>query len=202
LAHPARNQNRRWSHLGKLVSLDQDNAEIPAGKAIVKGRSVALEFPLVDGTFKGESSGDGSQLVGTWTQGVPLPLISKRTGKVPASEPAKPPAAAAPSPFGAPVEVAIPAPPIPFRGPGGQSHLIYELHITNFSRETQNLSRIEVFVDTGSIASFDGRELLDALVQPGIESNDARKIGPGLRAAAFLSVPLRDGARPANCVIA
>jgi hypothetical protein len=185
-------------YLGKLATLDQGDAEIPVGKATVDGPSVTLDFPLVSASFKGELSADGSQLEGTWTQGDPLPLTFNRTGKAPASEPPKPPAIAAPSPFGAPVEVAVPAPPIPFRGAAGQSHLIYELHITNFSHETQNLTRIEVLGDKGSMASFEGKELLDTLMQPGGEPGDARKIGPGLRAVAFLSVPLRDGMAPAK----
>jgi hypothetical protein len=185
-------------YLGNLVSLDQGSADIPVGKAAVGGRSVALEFPLVNGTYTGELSADGSQLIGTWTQGGPLPLTFKRASKAPASVPAKPPAAASSPPFGVEVEVAIPAPPIPFRGAGGQSHLIYELHITNFSSETQNLSRIEVLGDAGSMGSFEGKELLDTLMQPGGKTDDARKIGPGLRAVAFLSVPLRDGVAPAK----
>jgi hypothetical protein len=131
-------------YLGELVSVDQGNAEIPIGKAAVDGRSVTLEFPLVSGTFKGELSIDGSQLTGTWSQGAPLPLTFKRTGKGAAAEPPKQVEAHAPSPFGAPVDVVVPAQPIPFRGAGGQSHLIYELHITNFSPVEQNLTRIEV----------------------------------------------------------
>ncbi len=185
-------------YLGTLVTIDQGNAKIPVGKATVDGRSVVLEFQLVNGNFRGELNADGSQVVGTWTQGEPLPLTFKRTGKAPAYQPPKPPAIPAPSPFGAPVEVIIPAPPIPFRGAAGQSHLMYELHITNFSAETQNLTRVEVLGDTGSMASFEGKELLDTLMQPGNKTNDARKIGPGRRAVAFLSIPLRDGMAPAK----
>lgn len=185
-------------YLGKLVTLDQGNGEIPMGKATVDGLSVTLDFPLVSGSFTGELSADGLQLEGTWTQGDPLPLTFKRTGKAPAPESPKPPAVPTPSPFGAPIEVVVPAPPIPFRGGAGQSHLIYELHITNFSTETQDLTRIEVLGDTGSMASFEGKELLDTLMQPGGEPDDARKIGPGLRAVAFLSVPLREGMAPAK----
>ena len=184
-------------YLGKLVSVDQGGAEIPLGKAAVDNRSVSLEFPLVNGTFKGELSADGSQLAGTWSQGAPLPLTFKRTGKPPAEEtPKKAEAPPVPRPFGAPVDVVVPAPPIPFRGAGGQSHLIYELHITNFSATELNLTRIEVFGDSGSMASLEGKDLLDVLTRPGTKTDDARNIGPGLRAVAFLTVPLPDGKAP------
>jgi hypothetical protein len=184
-------------YLGKLISVDQGNAEVPLGKAAVDGRSVTMEFPAVGGNFKGELSADGAQLAGQWTQGTPLPLTFQRTANASAAQQVKKPAAGA-SPIPAQVDVTTPVPPIPFRGAGGQSHLIYELHITNFSRAEQNLTRIEVFGDGGSLASFEGNELVDLLMRPGIKTEDARKIGPGLRAVAFLSVPLRDRAAPAR----
>jgi murein DD-endopeptidase MepM/ murein hydrolase activator NlpD len=94
--------------------------------------------------------------------------------------------------------VAIPAPPIPFRGAGGRTLLIYELHITNFSRAEHNLTRIEVVGESGSLATFEGDELVGVLTRPGIKTEDARKIGPGLRAVVFLSVPLGEAAAPAR----
>jgi murein DD-endopeptidase MepM/ murein hydrolase activator NlpD len=185
-------------YLGKLVSLDQGNAEIPLGKATVDGRSVSLEFPLVTGSFKGELSADGAELKGTWSQGMPLPLTLKRTANAAAPEPSKSPEKPAVPPFGPPIDALVPAPPIPFRGAAGQSHLIYELHVTNFSPVEQNLSRIEVLDDKGTMASFEGKDLLDNLIQPGKKTDDARKIGPGLRVVAFLTVPLPDGPPPAK----
>lgn len=182
-------------YLGKLVSVDQGNSEFPIGKASVEGRSVALEFPAVGGTFKGELSADGSELKGTWTQGAPLALTFKRTGK--GAEPAKATETRSASPLGAPIDVVVPAPPIPFRGAGGQSHLLYELHITNFSPVEQNLTRIEVLGDRGSMASFEGKDLLDDLIQLGAKTDDARRIGGGLRVVAFLTVPLKDAPAPA-----
>jgi murein DD-endopeptidase MepM/ murein hydrolase activator NlpD len=184
-------------YLGNLVSVDQGGSVIPMKKASVDGRSVTMEFPLVGGSFDGKLSADGAQLDGTWSQGAPLPLTFKRVGKSPPPDTAKKPdAPAAPNPFGVPVDVVVPAPPIPFRGAAGQSHLIYELHITNFSSVEQNLTRIEILSDAGSMASFEGTDLLGILSRPGIKTDDARKIGAGLRAVAFLTVPLRDGNAP------
>ena len=182
-------------YIGKGVSLDQGNAEFPIGKATVDGRSVTLEFPAVSGAYKGELSEDGSKLSGTWSQGMPLPLNFTRTGKAPAAEPPKTAAANMPNPFGSLLDVTVPMPPTPFRGAGGQSHLIYELHITNLASVDQLMTKIEVLGDSGPLASFEGSELTD-LLKPVMKSDDPRKIGPGLRVVAFLSVPLRDNPAP------
>jgi murein DD-endopeptidase MepM/ murein hydrolase activator NlpD len=182
-------------HLGKLVSLDQGNSEIPLAKALVDGRSVSLEFPLVSGTFKGELSADGAQLAGTWSQGVPLPLTFSRKGAVPpAGETAKaaPPAQ---TPFGPLLDVTVPIAPTPFRGAGGQSHLIYELHITNLASVAQTLTKIEVLGEAGPLATFEGAPLTD-LLKPIVKADDPRKIGEGMRVVAFLTVPLPGGQAP------
>ncbi len=182
-------------YIGRLLSIDQGDGAIPVGRVVVEGRSIALEFPVVSGSFKGELSPNGSTLAGKWTQGETRPLTFKRSGPPPAEPPKE---ANPPSPSDAPVDVAVPARPIPFRGAGGQSHLMYELHITNFSRGELRLRRIEVLGDRGPIASFEGRELLDILMLVGIDAYDTRTVGPGLRAVAFLSVPLADDMAPAN----
>lgn len=182
-------------YIGKLLSIDQGDGAIPVGRVVVEGRSVALEVPVVSGSFKGELSPNGSTLAGKWTQGETQPLTFKRSGPPPAEPPKE---ANPPSPSDAPVDVVVPARPIPFRGADGQSHLMYELHITNFSRGELRLRRIEVLGDRAPIASFEGRELLDILALVGIDAYDTRAVGPGLRAVAFLSVPLADDMAPAN----
>ncbi len=183
-------------YLGKVVSLDQGNSEIPLGKAAVDGRKVHLEFPLVNGTFAGELAADGSALAGTWSQGIPLALTFKRSGAAPAEPKSAAPPAPATSPLGPPVDVRLPMPPTPFRGADGQSHLIYELHITNFSAADQTLTRLEVLGDSGSLASYEGTELAGLLTRPGVKTDDPRTIGAGLRAVAFLSVPVPESGAP------
>ena len=182
-------------YIGKLLSLDQGGEAIPVGRVVVEGRSVALEVPVVSASFKGELSPNGSTLAGHWTQGETQPLIFRRSGPAPA-DPAK--QANQPSSSEAPVDAVVPARPIPFRGADGQSHLMYELHITNFSRDELRLRRIEVLGGRGPIASFEGRELLDILTLVGIEAYDTRALGPGLRAVAFLNLSLPDNMAPAN----
>jgi len=182
-------------YIGKLLSIDQGDGAIPVGRIVVEGRSVVLEFPDISGGFRGELRPNGSTLAGKWTQGETHPLTFKRSGPAPAEPPKE---ANPPSPSDTPADVVVPAHPIPFRGADGQSHLIYELHITNFSRGVLRLKRIEVLGDRGPIALFEGRELLDILALVGIDAYDTRAVGPGLRAVAFLNVPLADDMAPAN----
>ncbi len=176
-------------YLGKVVSLDQGNAEIPLGKAAVDGRKVQLEFPLVNGAFTGELSADGSAIAGTWSQGTPLALTFRRSSAAPAGAKSTPPALAA-SPLGPPVDVRVPMPPTAFRGADGQSRLIYELHLTNFSAADQTLARLEVLGDSGPLASYEGAELAGLLARPGVKTDDPRTIGAGLHAVVYLDVPV------------
>jgi murein DD-endopeptidase MepM/ murein hydrolase activator NlpD len=180
-------------YIGKLVSIDQGNGEIPLGRVLVDGRSIALEIPVIGATFKGELNPNGTTLAGKWMQGETQPLTFRRSGPAPATPPKE-----ADSPSDASVDVIVPEPPIPFRGADGQSHLLYELHVTNFSRDKLRLRRIEILGDRGPIASFEGRVLLDILTPVGIDADDTRTVGPGHRVVAFLSLSLMDDPPPAN----
>ena len=62
---------------GRVVSLDQNNFEIPLGKITEKGAQVTFGVPMIAGAFEGELK--GGELAGTWTQGpLKLPLVFKR----------------------------------------------------------------------------------------------------------------------------
>lgn len=62
---------------GVLVSLDQNNAEIPVATVTQQGPRLKLLVTLISGTYDGELK--GGELVGTWVQGpVNLPLVFKR----------------------------------------------------------------------------------------------------------------------------
>lgn len=74
-------------YIGKLLSIDQGDGAIPVRRVVVQGRSVALEFPVVNGSFKGDLSPNGSTLAGKWTQGDTQPLTFKRSGPAPAEPP-------------------------------------------------------------------------------------------------------------------
>ena len=62
---------------GTLVSVDQNNIEIPVTKITEEGAHVKLTVSMVGGAFEGDLKGD--ELAGTWTQGPgSLPLVFKR----------------------------------------------------------------------------------------------------------------------------
>ena len=62
---------------GRLVSVDQNNFEIPVTKITEEGSHVKLAITMVSGGFEGDVKGD--ELAGTWTQGpLSLPLVFKR----------------------------------------------------------------------------------------------------------------------------
>ena len=62
---------------GKLVSLDQNNFEMPVVSIAETGSRVKLTMPMVSGAYDAELK--GGELTGTWTQGaLSLPLVLKK----------------------------------------------------------------------------------------------------------------------------
>jgi hypothetical protein len=65
---------------GSIVSLDQNNVEIPIATITQDGSKVKLLITMISGAFDGELK--GGELAGTWTQGpLTLPLVFKRAAK-------------------------------------------------------------------------------------------------------------------------
>ncbi len=100
--------------------------------------------------------------------------------------------------FGVPVQVEVPAAPIPFKA-NGKFHIVYEVHITNFRAPDLNLLRVDVLGEKGMtppIGSYTDKELSDRLGRPGLaaEVPDKRVIGGGLRAVVFIWLTLDDAA--------
>src|SRR5262249_41872201 len=186
-------------YLGTMTSVDQGGIRIPIDRIQLMGDSVRYEVKAVNGTFAGTLSEDKTKIKGTWTQSGPnLPLEFTRTAAV--ADTPKPPdaaavAAAANSPFGIPVEMIVPAAPIPFQA-GGKTHLVYELHVTNFAGIELLMNKLEVLNGDSTLASFEGAELNSMLQRPGTPAaTDNRAVGPGLRAIAYLWITL-DAATP------
>ena len=62
---------------GRLVSVDQNNFEIPVSRITEEGSRLKLVITMVSGGFEGDVKGD--EIAGTWTQGpLSLPLVFKR----------------------------------------------------------------------------------------------------------------------------
>jgi murein DD-endopeptidase len=91
------------------------------------------------------------------------------------------------------LEIRTPKAPTVASG-GGSRYLVYELHITNLGADTLTLKRIDVLADAGAspLASLSDSALMTALARPGVrvQPNDRPRIGGGLRAVAFMWVPV------------
>jgi serine-type D-Ala-D-Ala carboxypeptidase/endopeptidase len=61
-----------------LDSVDQGAMDLPGDKVVLKGNAFSFDIPSVRGDYKGTISGNGNSLKGTWTQGIPLPLVFTR----------------------------------------------------------------------------------------------------------------------------
>ena len=70
-------------------------------------------------------------------------------------------------PIDLPVEMDVPISPTPFTA-DGKTHLVYELHLTNFSSRDLTLVRVEVLGrDAAPLAEYSGAELNSRLARPG-----------------------------------
>jgi serine-type D-Ala-D-Ala carboxypeptidase/endopeptidase len=72
---------------GTLDSIDQGANGLPCADFQFDGSALSFRVPIVNGTWKGTFSGDGSTLAGTWSQGSPMPLNFTRDTFVPAEKP-------------------------------------------------------------------------------------------------------------------
>jgi len=100
-----------------------------------------------------------------------------------------------------PAELRVPMAPSSVRAEG-QSHLIYELHVTNLGRAPLALERLEAVDAEGTpLQVVEGENLRAILARPGLaadEASDPRLIAPGLRAVVFMDVVApRDAPLPA-----
>src|SRR5262245_38845217 len=183
---------------GKVDSPDQ-RATIPIDTITVTGDAVRLELTSVGGVYEGVLNKDRSEMSGKFTQGgASLPLVFKANAS--SQEPKTGAAAKAPSPpaqrpISAPFDVAVPVAPTAFKA-GGKTHLVYELHATNFSRSDCVLTRLEV-IGPGEkpLARYEGNDLAALLAPPGAPPDvEKPKIGGGLRAVIYLWLTLEAGA--------
>jgi N-acyl-D-amino-acid deacylase len=81
----------------------------------------------------------------------------------------------------APIDVRVPQAPIPFKA-DGQTHLVYELNVTNLGTDDCLLDRVAVLVADQpgkELAEYSGQGLIDLVARPGL---------PALRGAAKLNI--------------
>lgn len=65
-----------------LISLNQNNAQIPVSSLTEKDGAVRVEATRINANFAGKLNADGSEIAGTWEQvGRPTPLVFRRAAK-------------------------------------------------------------------------------------------------------------------------
>jgi uncharacterized protein (TIGR03435 family) len=80
-----------------MYSIDQGPGGMPVSSITLQGSTVKFSIMMIDGTYEGKLSADGSSINGSWTQGPkPLPLNLKRVSPEEAWTIPEPPAKLAP----------------------------------------------------------------------------------------------------------
>ena len=96
-------------------------------------------------------------------------------------------------PIALPVDMQVPLAPTPFKAEG-KTHLVYELHLTNFGSAELNLTRVELLAASGAapLAQYEGAELTSRLSRPGLPPTNMEKqrLGGGMRAIVFIWLTL------------
>ncbi len=173
-----------------LDSIDQ-GAKLPIDTLALKGAAVHFEIARVHGSYDGTLAGD--KIDGTWTQmGRPQPLAFVRgTPPAPGDEPKPHP----PAPLDAPIDITVPKPPIVLHA-DGRTHLVYELHIANYTATPVEIKSIDVLAGLRSLATFEGNVLAGMIEVPGATSDSGpAAIAGGHQAVVFMWVSF-DGAPP------
>ena len=78
--HIAKNEKGEWT--STFDSIDQGAMGLPVKVTTVSGATLHFEMPGMRLTFDGKLSADGTQIAGTMTQGVALPIVLKRVEKI------------------------------------------------------------------------------------------------------------------------
>jgi len=78
--HIAKNEKGKWT--STFDSIDQGAIGLPVKVTTVSGAALHFEMPGMGLSFDGKLSADGTQIAGTMTQGVALPIVFKRVEKI------------------------------------------------------------------------------------------------------------------------
>jgi|SRR5579863_10153926 len=75
----AKADNGGWK--ASMYSIDQTTDPIPASSVALEGPNLKVTVDMIRGTYEGKVSADGASIVGTWSQGAPVPLELRRATK-------------------------------------------------------------------------------------------------------------------------
>jgi hypothetical protein len=93
-----------------------------------------------------------------------------------------------------PLLLAVQDAPIPFMGSDGQTHLVYELGMTNFSSAEIAVEKVEVISEGATLQILDTAAVAGRL-QPAGQRDSTGTLAKGTQALLFLNVTLAPGAK-------
>ncbi len=93
-----------------------------------------------------------------------------------------------------PLLLAVHDAPIPFNGPDGRMHLVYELWMTNFSSADATVEQVEVLGDGARLATLDAAAVARRL-QPAGRRDASDRLAAGGTSLLFMHVTLEAGAK-------
>ncbi|MGB8539502.1 MAG: M23 family metallopeptidase [Acidobacteriaceae bacterium] len=93
-----------------------------------------------------------------------------------------------------PLLLAVQDAPIPFMGSDGQTHLVYELGMTNFSSAEIAVEKVEVISEGATLQTLDTAAVAGRL-QPAGQRDSVGILAKGTQALLFLNVTLAPGAK-------
>jgi hypothetical protein len=93
-----------------------------------------------------------------------------------------------------PLLLAVQDAPIPFMGSDGQTHLVYELRMTNYSSAEIAVEKVEVISGDATLQTLDTAAVAGRL-QPAGQRDSAGTLAKGTLALFFLDVTLASGAK-------
>ena len=93
-----------------------------------------------------------------------------------------------------PLLLAVQDAPIPFMGSDGQTHLVYELRMTNFSSAEIAVEKVEVISGDATLQTLDTAAVAGRL-QPAGQRDSVGTLAKGTQALLFLNVALAPGAK-------
>lgn len=83
--------------------------------------------------------------------------------------------------------------PVPFTGSDGNTHLVYEVWMTNFTSSEASVERVEVLSDGNVLQTLDPTEVASRL-QPAGQRTASSTMAPGTQSLLFVHVILQGGA--------
>ena len=92
-----------------------------------------------------------------------------------------------------PLLLTLPNSPVPFRGSDGNTHLVYELWLTNFSGGEADIRQVNILGDGMPLATLKKRDIDNRLLPAGTRQPSRGTIAPSTQALLFVHIVLPQG---------